>query len=108
IGFDAILVLLKSHGADALLQLGSSADGDIRQTLIEFGSQGQVSGRPSFVVSAMIRERLVVEPDPMEWTINEVRRFRLEIGKPIECERIDPARAGLMPWKDSFVDQDYA
>jgi hypothetical protein len=107
IGFNAILVFLESYRANAFVQFGASADGDICQTMIELGSQGQISGGPSFVVGAVIADRLVVEPNPMEWTIHEVWNLWGEVREPLERERIDPARAGLVPWKDSFIDYGY-
>ena len=56
----------------------------------------------------MVRDRLVIEPNPMERTIHESWDFRLEVGEPVERERIDPARAGLVSWKDGLIDHGHA
>ena len=108
IGLDAILVLFDAYGSDSLVYLGASADRDICQTLIELGSQGQVSGRPSFVVRAMIGDRPVIEPNPMERTIDEVWELGLKVRESFERERINPTGAGFVPRKNSLVDHGYA
>src|SRR5262245_10213228 len=108
IGSHTILVFLKSYRANALEQFGASADGDVCQTMIELGSQRQVSGGPSFLVGAVTADRSVVEPNSVERTIHQVGELRLEIRKPFERERIDPTGAGLVPWKDSLIEDSYA
>ena len=52
----------------------------------------------------MTRDRLIVEANPVEGTVDQVLDFRLEIRKSRESESIDPTGAGLMTWKDGFVD----
>ena len=49
-------------------------------------------------------DTVIVETDTVEWAVHEVREFCSEIVKSRESECIDPAGAGLVPWKYSFID----
>src|SRR5260370_22256737 len=67
--------------------------------MIEVGAESQIPGRPSFVVAAMSRNRLVVKSNSVERTVDEVMQFRLEIWESSERQSVDPTRASLMAGK---------
>ncbi len=103
-GLNAGLVFVDAHGADSLMHCRARSRSDFRKTMIELGAKRQIPGRLSFVVAALTRDRLVVKANPVERTIDEVGEFRLEVWESREGESIDPTCAGLVSWKDRFID----
>src|SRR5207249_4318240 len=76
----------------------------LHETMIELRPQRKIAGRLWFFVRPVTRNRLVIETNPVERTINQVIEFRLEIRKSRESESVDPTRAGLVSWEYGFVD----